>query len=84
MPLSANAAVHDYASGLGHKNIGSWTDAAGQTGRAVEPGVQTCDSDRSHNQSPTIHREARPPAVSKRRDAHYQHDRSRVWLKIKN
>jgi len=27
-PLSANAAVHDYVGGVGHKNIGAWIDAA--------------------------------------------------------
>lgn len=34
MPLSTNAAMHDYASELGHKNIGGWIDAAAtQAGR---------------------------------------------------
>jgi hypothetical protein len=28
MPLSANAAVHDYVGGTGHKNVGAWIDAA--------------------------------------------------------
>lgn len=28
MPLSANAAVHDYVGGTGHKNIGAWIDTA--------------------------------------------------------
>jgi hypothetical protein len=34
VPLSHNAAQHDHALGLGHKNIGAWIDAAAvQAGR---------------------------------------------------